>query len=171
VLADKWTMAEAGHWVYPYFFGYTACAAYALLPSSLNTSDRQSDAEHQNKTTMKTQSADNESEPIAIHQRLTVSNLSNHEPMKITLSQAKQLEKRMGSRVWDGLLFNRDGITNPMLTVLPNSVGSEIGRILKVEDRPHCGACQLEMTPSNSTIIPEMFLCDACAKLHGYFQS
>jgi len=91
--------------------------------------------------------------------------------MKITLQQAKQLEKRIGPRVWDGLLFNRDGITNPLLTVLPNNVGTEIRRILEIADRPHCGACQLEMTASNSTIVPEMFLCDACAKLHGYFKS
>lgn len=31
-----------------------------------------------------------------------------------------------------------------------------------------CGACKTEMTPENSTVIPEMFLCDECAKLHGY---
>ena len=35
-------------------------------------------------------------------------------------------------------------------------------------DRPTCGACTTEMTQDNSKIIPEMFLCDKCAKLHGY---
>ena len=54
--------------------------------------------------------------------------------MTITLDQAKQLEKRMGERVWDGLLFSRDSITNPMLIVLPNSVGTEIRNLLKVTD-------------------------------------
>lgn len=35
-------------------------------------------------------------------------------------------------------------------------------------ERPLCGACKKVMTPANSTAAPEMFLCDDCAKLHGY---
>lgn len=54
--------------------------------------------------------------------------------MKIPLSKVKQLEKRMGVRVWDGVLFNRDSILNPKLTVLPNKVGTEIRNILKLKD-------------------------------------
>lgn len=55
------------------------------------------------------------------------------ELMKIPLSKARELERRIGIRVWDGLLFNRDGITNPMLTVLPNAAGSAIRQLV-----PHC---------------------------------
>lgn len=32
-----------------------------------------------------------------------------------------------------------------------------------VVGRPTCGLCQREMTPENSTVMPEMFLCDRCA--------
>lgn len=35
-------------------------------------------------------------------------------------------------------------------------------------EKPTCGACKKTMTPENSTVAPEMFLCDECAKLHGY---
>jgi hypothetical protein len=46
---------------------------------------------------------------------------------------------------------------------VPNELCSER------DDNPTCGACQKVMTPQNSTIIPEMFLCDECAKSHGYY--
>lgn len=35
-------------------------------------------------------------------------------------------------------------------------------------ERPICGACKKKMTPLNSSIAPELFLCDDCAVLHGY---
>jgi len=38
------------------------------------------------------------------------------------------------------------------------------------DERPVCGACKKEMTPENAKAIPEMFLCDDCAKPHGYYQ-
>lgn len=37
-----------------------------------------------------------------------------------------------------------------------------------MSERPTCGACKKVMTPENSQLVPEMFLCDDCAKLHGY---
>jgi hypothetical protein len=51
-------------------------------------------------------------------------------PEVITLSEAKALEKRVGEWIWDGLLFERDGITNPKLKIIPNESGERIRRIL-----------------------------------------
>lgn len=48
----------------------------------------------------------------------------------IPLNDARQLEKRLGVWIWDGLLFNRDGILNPQLTILPNESGTRIRRFL-----------------------------------------
>ncbi len=52
----------------------------------------------------------------------------------IPLSTVRKLEKRMGSRVWDGVFYNRDGITNPTLTILHNKVGREIRDILNLSN-------------------------------------
>jgi len=56
----------------------------------------------------------------------------------IPLAKIKKLEKRMGPRIWDGVLFQRDSITNPMLAVLQNKVGREIVEILKLEEIENC---------------------------------
>jgi len=68
--------------------------------------------------------------------------------MKIPLAKAKYLEKRIGVRVWDGLLFNRDSITNPMLTVLPNKAGTEI-RKLCPQCEPHKHQCKCQLWESS----------------------
>lgn len=35
-------------------------------------------------------------------------------------------------------------------------------------EHPTCGKCRKVMTPENSTACPEYFLCDDCAKEHGF---
>lgn len=32
------------------------------------------------------------------------------------------------------------------------------------QSRPTCGLCKKTMTPENSTLMPELFLCDDCAR-------
>lgn len=51
----------------------------------------------------------------------------------IKLSEVNRLEKRIGARIWNGVVYNRDGITNPTLTILANDEGREILEILKLE--------------------------------------
>ncbi len=57
---------------------------------------------------------------------------------KIHLSTINRLEKRIGKRIWDGVLFNRDSITDPLLTILANKAGREIREVLKLEEMENC---------------------------------
>lgn len=50
---------------------------------------------------------------------------------KIALHFANELERNHGSWIWDGLLYEQDGIIDPMLQILPNHDGSKIRRILR----------------------------------------
>jgi hypothetical protein len=52
----------------------------------------------------------------------------------ITLREVYRLEKRMGVRIWDAVLFNRDGITNPTVTILNNKAGRELRELRKLSD-------------------------------------
>jgi hypothetical protein len=58
--------------------------------------------------------------------------------MKIALSKVNKLEKRIGARIWDGVLYNRDGITNSTLTILSNKTGREIKALLELEEIENC---------------------------------
>jgi hypothetical protein len=51
--------------------------------------------------------------------------------MTIRLSEARKLEKRLGVWVWDGLLFERDSIIDPVLKIIPNESGARIKRFLR----------------------------------------
>lgn len=60
--------------------------------------------------------------------------MKTKDKMKLPLSEINKLEKRIGPRIWDGVFFNRDGITNPTLTILNNKIGREIREVLKLND-------------------------------------
>lgn len=62
--------------------------------------------------------------------------MKNETMNTLKLSDANKLEKRVGAWIWDGLLFNRDGITDPELTILPNAAGGKIRSILKDLESP-----------------------------------
>jgi hypothetical protein len=56
---------------------------------------------------------------------------------QITLAEVNKLEKRVGARIWDGVLFNRDGISNPTLTILDNAIGREIHKVRQIQNEEY----------------------------------
>lgn len=51
---------------------------------------------------------------------------------KIHITDAHLLQKRMGERMWDGLLYMGDSITNPILVILANKAGNEVIATLRL---------------------------------------
>jgi hypothetical protein len=57
--------------------------------------------------------------------------MKTNSPNKIELRFANKLEREHGAWIWDGLLYEQNGIVNPMLQILPNRAGSRLRRILR----------------------------------------
>jgi hypothetical protein len=57
---------------------------------------------------------------------------------KIHQDTMVKIAKRAGQWLWDGVFYNRDSITNPVLTILHNKAGREIREQLKLIEIENC---------------------------------
>ena len=57
---------------------------------------------------------------------------------RILHAKVSKLEKRLGKRVWDGVFFDRDCVSDPSMLILNNKIGKEIREVLRLEEIENC---------------------------------
>ncbi len=56
----------------------------------------------------------------------------------VPLSVVNRLEKRMGVKIWDGILYENNGIIDPLLKILPTKAGRELRELLAIDEIENC---------------------------------